>query len=376
MIDRATLVAAAPGLALVAVLTAIAYAATLVLPDVFGAVTIGLFLGIIVANVRPVSLTEPGARSAKAWFLPLGILLLGARLSVADILSTGLGAILVLVVDIVLVLVVTLGIGRALGLSRQLAALIGVGTSICGNTAIAATAPVIKAPERDVSFAVATITLFGTAAVVVYPLIGHALGMSDNLFGHWVGAAVNDTSQVTATAFGYSVEAGETATIVKLTRNTLMVPVIFSVGMWFAARESRSAGSRGTPRLARVSAQGRPTVPARFPRPCPRQLGRLHPRRAGHVAHARLTGAHRHGPGRCRADHADRCPASDRTRTVRPGTRGSGDAGGREPRALRGHRYPLKPWSGSVRWKIRSTTPWGCSSMAVATGARSRMMAS
>lgn len=243
MIERATLVAAAPGLALVAVLTAIAYASTLILPDVFGAVTIGLFLGIVVANVRPVSLTEPGAKSAKAWFLPLGILLLGARLSVADILSTGLGAILVLVVDIVLVLVVTLGIGRSFGLSLKLSALIGVGTSICGNTAIAATAPVIKAPERDVSFAVATITLFGTAAVIVYPLIGHALGMSDNLFGHWVGAAVNDTSQVTATGFGYSVAAGETATIVKLTRNTLMVPVIFSVGMWFAARESRPAGA-------------------------------------------------------------------------------------------------------------------------------------
>jgi uncharacterized integral membrane protein (TIGR00698 family) len=243
LIERATLVAAAPGLALVAALTAIAYASTLVLPDVFGAVTIGLFLGIIVANVRRVPLTEPGAKSAKAWFLPLGILLLGARLSVADILSTGLGAILVLVVDIVLVLVVTLGIGRWFGLSLKLSALIAVGTSICGNTAIAATAPVIKAPERDVSFAVATITLFGTAAVIVYPLIGHALGMSDNLFGHWVGAAVNDTSQVTATGFGYSVAAGETATIVKLTRNTLMVPVIFSVGLWFAARESRPAGA-------------------------------------------------------------------------------------------------------------------------------------
>jgi uncharacterized integral membrane protein (TIGR00698 family) len=137
--------------------------------------------------------------------------------------------------------VVTLALGRALGLSQKLSALIGVGTSICGNTAIAATAPVIKAPERDVSFAVATITLFGTAAVIVYPLIGHALGMSDNLFGHWVGAAVNDTSQVTATAFSYSVEAGETATIVKLTRNTLMVPVIFAVGTWFATRESRHA---------------------------------------------------------------------------------------------------------------------------------------
>ena len=243
MTDRATLVAAAPGLALVALLAAVAYASTLVLPDIFGAVTIGLFLGIIVANVRPTALMEPGAKAAKAWFLPLGILLLGARLSLADILSTGLGAIVVLVVDIVLVLVVTLAIGRALGLSEKLSALIGVGTSICGNTAIAATAPVIKAAERDVSFAVATITLFGTAAVIVYPLIGHALGMSDELFGHWVGAAVNDTSQVTATAFSYSVEAGETATIVKLTRNTLMVPVIFSVGMWFAARESRAAGA-------------------------------------------------------------------------------------------------------------------------------------
>jgi uncharacterized integral membrane protein (TIGR00698 family) len=241
LITRATLVAAAPGLALVALLAAIAYASTLILPDVFGAVTIGLFLGIIVANLRPAPLIEPGARAAKAWFLPLGILLLGARLSLADILSTGLGAILVLVVDIVLVLGVTMALGRALGLSPKLSALIGVGTSICGNTAIAATAPAIKAPERDVSFAVATITLFGTAAVIVYPLIGHALGMSDDLFGHWVGAAVNDTSQVTATAFGYSVEAGETATIVKLTRNTLMVPVIFTVGMWFAARESRQA---------------------------------------------------------------------------------------------------------------------------------------
>jgi uncharacterized integral membrane protein (TIGR00698 family) len=243
LIRRETLAAAAPGLLLVLLLATVAYASTLVLPGIFGAVTVGLFLGIIVANVRPLPLIDPGAKLAKAWFLPLGILLLGARLSLADILSTGLGAIAVLIADIVLVLVVTLALGRALGLSEKLSALIGVGTSICGNTAIAATAPVIKAEERDLSFAVATITLFGTVAVIVYPLIGHALGMSDNLFGHWAGAAVNDTSQVTATAFSYSVEAGETATIVKLTRNTLMVPVIFAVGLWFAGRESREAGA-------------------------------------------------------------------------------------------------------------------------------------
>ncbi len=244
---RDALAQTAPGLLLVVVLAVVAYASTLVLPGIFGAVTVGLFLGIIVANLRPSPAIDPGAKLARSWFLPIGIVLLGARLSLADILSTGLGAIAVLVIDIVLVLVVTLALGRALGLSPKLSALIGVGTAICGNTAIAATAPVIKAEERDLSFAVATITLFGTAAVIVYPLIGHALGMSDVLFGHWAGAAVNDTSQVTATAFSYSVEAGETATIVKLTRNTLMVPVIFAVGMWFAGREDGGSSSAPSP---------------------------------------------------------------------------------------------------------------------------------
>ena len=238
MIRRDTLAGTAPGLLAVVVLAAIAYASTLVLPGIFGAVTVGLFLGILVANMRPSTRFDAGAKLARSWFLPVGIVLLGARLSLADVLSTGLGAIVVLIIDIVLVLTVTLLLGRALGLSPKLSALIGVGTAICGNTAIVATAPVIKAEERDVSFAVATITLFGTAAVVVFPLIGHALGMSDSLFGHWAGAAVNDTSQVAATGFSYSTEAGETATIVKLTRNTLMVPVVFAVGMWFAGRES------------------------------------------------------------------------------------------------------------------------------------------
>ena len=240
MTGRSSLAAAAPGLLAVVVLAGVAHASTLVLPSVFGAVTVGLFLGIFVANLRPMPAVDAGAKLARAWFLPVGIVLLGARLSLGDILSTGVGAIAVLVIDIVLVLGVILALGHVLGTSSRLAALIGVGTAICGNTAIVAAAPVIKADERDVSFAVATITLFGTAAVIVFPLIGHALGMSDALFGHWAGAAVNDTSQVTATAFSYSVPAGETATIVKLTRNTLMVPVIFAVGTWFAVREAQA----------------------------------------------------------------------------------------------------------------------------------------
>jgi len=263
LIRRETLVGAAPGLLAVVVLAGVAYASTLVLPSIFGAVTVGLFLGIFVANIRPASMAgfdlNTGAKLARGWFLPIGIVLLGARLSLADILSTGLGAMVVLIIDIVLVLAVVLALGRVLGTSTRLAALIGVGTAICGNTAIVATAPVIKAEERDVSFAVATITLFGTAAVVVFPLIGHAMGMSDNLFGHWAGAAVNDTSQVAATGFSYSPEAGETATIVKLTRNTLMVPVIFTVGTWFATRSS--TGDAESPERRTLMGSARKAVP-------------------------------------------------------------------------------------------------------------------
>jgi uncharacterized integral membrane protein (TIGR00698 family) len=231
---------ALPGLIAVVILAAVAYASRLVLPSIFGVATVGLFLGMFVANIGRMPQLDAGAKLGRGWLLPIGIVLLGARLSLADVLSTGLGAISVLVIDITLVLVVTLTLGRFMGMSSRLATLIGVGTAICGNTAIIATAPVLKADDREVSFAVATITLFGTAAVVVFPLLGHALGMSDDLFGHWAGAAVNDTSQVTATAFSYSVPAGETATIVKLTRNTLMVPVIFLVGTWVATRGATS----------------------------------------------------------------------------------------------------------------------------------------
>jgi uncharacterized integral membrane protein (TIGR00698 family) len=264
LIGRDGVNAAAPGLLAVVVLASLAYASTLVLPSAFGAVTIGLLLGILVANLRPMPAVDAGARLARAWFLPVGIVLLGARLSLADILATGVGALAVLVIDIVLVLGAILVLGRVLGTSSRLAALIGVGTAICGNTAIVATAPVIRAEERDVSFAVATITIFGTAAVIVFPLIGHALGMSDALFGYWAGAAVNDTSQVTATAFSYSVPAGETATIVKLTRNTLMVPVILVVGTWFATRSaSAEAASAG------ASSPGRPNLLASARRAVP-----------------------------------------------------------------------------------------------------------
>jgi uncharacterized integral membrane protein (TIGR00698 family) len=125
-------------------------------------------------------------------------------------------------------------LGRAAGIPGRLATLIGVGTAVCGNSAIAATAPVIRAHDDEVSFAIATNTVFGTLAVLLYPLIGKLMHMGEAAYGTWAGTAVNDTSQVVAAGFAYGDLAGRVATAVKLTRNALMGGVILAIGIAYA----------------------------------------------------------------------------------------------------------------------------------------------
>jgi uncharacterized integral membrane protein (TIGR00698 family) len=209
------------------------------LPGVVSEITVGVVAGLIVGNVvRPGPAFVPGIGIAVSRFLRLGIVFLGARLSFGDVAETGAGALVIVVACMTLALMATFLLARTLDVPFRLAALIAVGTAVCGNSAIVATAPIIQASERDVSFAVAVITLFGLAAVLTYPAIGGALGISDTVFGHWAGAGIHDTSQVTAAGFAYSEPAGEIATIVKLTRNTLMGPLIVILG-WVYARSIR-----------------------------------------------------------------------------------------------------------------------------------------
>src|SRR5688572_9424013 len=129
-------------------------------------------------------------------------------------------------------------VGRALRLPPRLCLLIGVGTAICGNTAIVTTAPVIRADEKEVSFAIATITVFGMLAVMTYPWIGRALEMAPPMFGAWCGLAVNDTSQVVAAASAYGGEALDVATVVKLVRNALMAPLVVGLALFERRRHS------------------------------------------------------------------------------------------------------------------------------------------
>ena len=194
---------------------------------VISAVALVILFGLALRNA--VGLPAPckaGVGFAVKRLLRVGIALMGAQLSLGAVLRGGGQALVIITVCIVLAILVVRRVGLALGLSERLGTLIGVGTSICGVSAIVATAPAIEAKEEETALAVGTITAFGLLALLVYPLVGSALGLSDRFFGTWAGTAVNDTSQVVATGLMYSQQAAEVAMVVKLTRNLFMAPVI------------------------------------------------------------------------------------------------------------------------------------------------------
>jgi uncharacterized integral membrane protein (TIGR00698 family) len=146
-------------------------------------------------------------------------------------------------------------LGRWLGVHDKLKILIGVGTAICGGSAIAAVTPIIRPDDHDTAFAISTIFLFNVIAVLLFPLLGHLLHLSDLGFGLWAGTAINDTSSVVAAGYSYSHAAGDYATIVKLTRATLIIPVCLVLAFVVAAREKRrhaQAGSVGHFSLASI----------------------------------------------------------------------------------------------------------------------------
>jgi len=209
-------------------------------------ILVAVLLGLYLRNwIGLGERTKAGIKFSIQHVLRFGIILLGLRLSLQDVVATGLKALLLVSICITVALVLAYYAGRLFKVPPRLAALIGVGTAICGNTAIVATAPVLDANEEEVSFAVATITLFGLLAVLVYPIIGHAIGLSDRFFGLWAGTAVNDTSQVVAVGAIFSEAALNVATIVKLTRNTLMAPLIVLIGL-VARRSNKNMSSTAT----------------------------------------------------------------------------------------------------------------------------------
>jgi uncharacterized integral membrane protein (TIGR00698 family) len=243
----------APGLLLLCLIAAPAlflqHQITVSGKTVVSGVAIAIVLGILIRNLIGLpAACKAGATFAVKRLLRIGIALMGAQLGLAQVLRTGGRSVLIVAICIVLAILVVRGISMRMGMSDRLGTLIGVGTSICGVSAIVATAPAIEAREEETSLAVATITVFGLLAVLLYPFLGHLLGLSDVFFGTWAGTAVNDTSQVVATGLIYSQRAGEVATVVKLTRNLFMAPVIVLLSSVYLARareQGAAAGRRG-----------------------------------------------------------------------------------------------------------------------------------
>lgn len=212
------------------------------LGEVIFAVVLGLLIGNFVA--LPAAL-KPGIRFSFHTLLRVAIVLLGAGFSFAQVLAIGVKALVMVVILMSVALAAAHLLGRLAGVPGKLATLIGIGTAVCGNSAIVAAAPVIRAKDEDVSFAIATNTLFGTLAVLLYPVIGKVFHFSDATFGTWAGTAVNDTSQVVATGFAYSDAAGRVATAVKLTRNALMGLVIVGAGLAYSRSNEQEEGGSG-----------------------------------------------------------------------------------------------------------------------------------
>lgn len=221
------------------------------------ALAIGLAIGSVGAARERLL---PGASLAARVALRVGITLLGARLTVGQLVGTGGASALAIVITVTTALVLGTLLARRYGVIPPLSALITVGMAICGNSAILALAPIIRAPHRETAYAVSTITIFGLIGVLLLPVLGATIGLSDATFGTWAGLAVNDTAQVVATGYAFSPAAGDVATVVKLTRNLAILPVLLGA-TWLAIRAERAAASDA----ATSSGGGTPAAPAVAP---------------------------------------------------------------------------------------------------------------
>jgi uncharacterized integral membrane protein (TIGR00698 family) len=231
-----------PGLLLAAVIAVVALLLGRWLPLVGGPV-FGIVLGVAIRNiVAPPLACQPGIRFAGKQVLQWSIVALGLGLSLGQVAQTGLDSLAVTLVTVAAAFTSALLLGRLLGIPSKLKLLIGAGTAICGGSAIAAVTPIIKADEHDTAFAISTIFLFNLVAVLVFPALGHLMGMSQEGFGLWAGTAINDTSSVVAAGYSYGQLAGDQATIVKLTRATLIIPMCLVLAAIEAWRHKKSGG--------------------------------------------------------------------------------------------------------------------------------------
>ena len=198
----------------------------------FSSLTWAIMLGMLLRNTVGVAqVYQPGITFSLKRILKLGIILLGMQLSLTQAISIGSTGLFVAVTSVVSTFFFTCWIGQRLKVSKKLTQLIAGGTSICGAAAVVAVGTAIDSSEEDAAYAVALVTVFGAASMLIYPLLPALLDLTPQAYGLWCGASIHEVVQAIAAAFETNPLSGEVATIAKLSRVMLLAPITLLLGL-------------------------------------------------------------------------------------------------------------------------------------------------
>jgi uncharacterized integral membrane protein (TIGR00698 family) len=180
--------------------------------------------------------------------LRLAIILLGLQLTASQVVEVGAKGVTIILISLLGCFAFTKWLGGRLGVEAKLTELIAAGTSICGASAVIATNSVTAAHDEDVAYAVACVTVFGSIAMFVYPLLPALLSLSPQQYGLWAGASIHEIAQVVAAAFQDGRQAGDFGTIAKLSRVMMLAPMVIALGLAATRRARRTGGGRAAGR--------------------------------------------------------------------------------------------------------------------------------
>lgn len=237
-----TLRRVAPGLLVAAGGTAVAFGLNTLLPAI-SALTAAVVLGVLVGSRLP-AVTGEGLRWATKGFLRLGVVLLGFQLGLSQVFGLGVWTVVAVAGTVLVAFIGTLALGRLIGVPAGLSLMVATGFSICGASAIAAMDSVTHSEKEDVATGVTLVTLYGSGAIALFPLIGGALGMSPEHFGAWAGLSVHEVAQVVAAASPAGAAAVAIAVVIKLTRVVLLAPMVAGVSIVRRRRQDAGTGKR------------------------------------------------------------------------------------------------------------------------------------
>ena len=206
-----------------------------------------IVIGLIIANTVGVPRVFKAGVATYEFWLKLGIVLLGVRFLLGDVLKLGSISLVAVALELALSIAVMTWLGNFFGLTPKLTSLLAIGSSICGVSAIIAAKGAINAKDEDASFAIAAILALGAISLFAFPVIGHWLGMSDYAYGLWAGLGIDNTAEAAAAGNLWSDEAGRIAVLAKTTRNATIGFVVLAYAIYWATRgEARTIENKAT----------------------------------------------------------------------------------------------------------------------------------